>query len=113
MANQEQFKIRLTLNDVDADALERYSKELTQSISDEMPSLAVEREPSRTNTQDLGATLVLILGTPAIIQISKGIYNWLKLRPNAKLVIEDQTGKKTTIVSRSDDMASIVKALPH
>jgi hypothetical protein len=40
------------------------------------------------STQDFGSTLVLVLGTPAVVAAATAIGNWLQLRAKASLTIE-------------------------
>lgn len=66
----------------------QYASELRNMLLDSTPDVKVDQRRDDTRTQDLGATLVLILGTPAVIAISKAIGNWLQLRNSASLTIE-------------------------
>ncbi len=40
-------------------------------------------------TQDMGSTLVLILGTPAFVAMVEALGNWLQMRSKASLTIEN------------------------
>lgn len=66
----------------------RYASELRNMLLDATPDAEVDQRRSDTRTQDFGATLVLILGTPAVIAITRAIGNWLQLRNSASLTIE-------------------------
>ena len=46
----------------------------------------------RDDTQDFGATLVLVLGTPAVITVAKAIYAYIAKRGD-RVVIETDNGK--------------------
>jgi len=59
-------------------------------------------------TMDMGATLVLLLGTPAIIAIAKGIANFIA-RERSSLIIETARGK-VVFSGNSGDAAKIAAA---
>lgn len=56
--------------------------------------LSVTTKKERANTQDFGATLVLVFGTPFAIAVAKGIADWIRQRPDTKISIRDKNGKK-------------------
>ena|SRR2546425_1242233 len=49
--------------------------------------ISVQQQRNNSLTQDLGSTLVLILGTPAMVAAVNAIGNWLQKRRNASLTI--------------------------
>lgn len=73
------------------------------------PAVRTEQCRSDADAQDLGATLVLILGTPAIIAFAKGVADWLRMREKTSLVIRDRKGN--TIVELKDARSTDVRAL--
>src|SRR5260221_10981239 len=52
------------------------------------PDIEVRQKRSDDRTQDFGATLVLILGAPAVVVVAKALGDWLKLRNSAKITIK-------------------------
>src|SRR2546422_900512 len=74
----------------------RYVDELRNALLDATPDITVQRRRDDPRTQDFGATLVLVLGTPAVITAVKTISDWLKLRTSASLTIE--TPEKRIVV---------------
>jgi hypothetical protein len=65
----------------------QYAEELREALLDASPEIDVQRQRENPLTQDLGATLVLIMGTPALIAAVKAIDNWLQKRRSASLTI--------------------------
>ncbi len=78
----------VTFDDVSADDANRYAEELRQFLLDASPDIAVHRRRDDPRTQDFGATLVLLLGTPAIAAAVTAIGNWLVLRNRASLTLK-------------------------
>jgi hypothetical protein len=66
------------------------------------------REDDRT--QDFGATLVLVLGTPAVITAIKAIRDW-SARKNAGIIIRRKNGEVIAKGLESKDMAEVAKAI--
>lgn len=66
----------------------RYVEELRNTLLDATPDITIERRRENPRTQDPGATLVLLLGAPAVVTVAKAIGDWLKLRASAPLTIE-------------------------
>ncbi len=92
--NQQTYII--TFDDVSPADANRYADELRNALLDTTPDITVQRRRDDPRTQDFGATLVLVLGTPAIVTVAKTIGDWLKLRASASLTIE--TPEKRIVV---------------
>jgi hypothetical protein len=60
---------------------------LREALLDASSEIDVQRQRENPLTQDLGATLVLIMGTPALVAAVKAIDNWLQKRRSASLTI--------------------------
>lgn len=78
----------IKFEDISAAEGNQYASELRNMLLDATPDVEVDQRRADTHTQDFGATLVLILGTPAVIAITRAIGNWLQLRNSASLTIE-------------------------
>jgi len=96
--DQQTYIIRFDeISEADAN---RYAIELRNMILDASPDVEVERRRDNPSTLDFGATLVLILGTPAATAvtsaIAQAIGNWL-LRHRGDITIERENGKITKI----------------
>lgn len=92
--NQQSYII--TFDDVSPADANRYADELRNALLDTTPDITVQRRRDDPRTQDFGATLVLVLGTPAVVTVAKTIADWLKLRASASLTIE--TPEKRIVV---------------
>ena len=96
--DQQTYIIRFDeISEADAN---RYAIELRNMILDASPDVEVERRRDNPSALDFGATLVLILGTPAATAvtsaIAQAIGNWL-LRHRGDITIERENGKITKI----------------
>ena len=67
-----------------ADA-QRYAEELRNPKLHAVPDMTIQRSRQNPSTHDFGATLVLTLGTPAVLAVVKAVGDWLKLRNSASL----------------------------
>jgi hypothetical protein len=74
--------------------------------------VAIERMRERQDTQDFGATLVLILGTASVTALARGIASWLRRNSGATIEItrSDGTRQKFTNLD-SRDAAKIASAI--
>jgi hypothetical protein len=73
----------------------------------------VERRREQAESQDFGATLVLVLGTASVTAIAKGLGAWLR-RTGTKVEITKPDGTRT-VISNTDsaDIAKIIEAMSH
>jgi Effector Associated Constant Component 1 len=92
--NQQTYIIKFE-DTSDADA-NRYASELRDILLDAVPNIEVRRRRDNPYTQDLGATLILVLGTPAAVTIVKAVGNWLALR-RGTITIERDGGEITKV----------------
>lgn len=105
---QKTKKILLNFPGLTADRANRYA----QSLQQELRVGDVEAEQSRTDSesQDFGATLVLILGTASVTAVAHGIQAWLA-RNNVQLEISTGTGKVIAKNIHSHDAAAIAASI--
>jgi hypothetical protein len=78
----------ITFDNVSAADANRYAEELRQTLLNASPDVEVHRRRDDPHTQDFGATLVLLLGTPAAAAIATAIGNWLAVRNRASITIK-------------------------
>ncbi len=58
----------------------RYAEELRNALLDATSDISVQRIQEDPRAMDFGATLILVLGTPAVVAAVRAIENWLRLR---------------------------------
>jgi hypothetical protein len=81
---------------------------LSRELNQISPDVSVSLKKDDITNQDFGATLVLMLGTPAIIAIANGIASYLK-RNHGKITIYED-GKVIASGISGDDAARIAEA---
>ncbi len=81
------------------------AKRLRDEVLDCSPEVQATIQREDAANQDFGSVLVLVLGTPAIIAVAKGIANFL-CRERATIVIEED-GKVISAEMTGKDAAKI------
>ena len=71
----------------------RYAGELRDMLLDATSDVEVSRRRDDPSTQDFGATLMLILGTPAVTAIAKAMGDWLTLHRQVGLTLKTANGE--------------------
>jgi len=77
----------LSFNGVSEAEANQYAEELREALLDATAEIAVQRQRENPLAQDLGATLVLIMGTTGFVTVVQAIGNWLQKRRSASLTI--------------------------
>jgi hypothetical protein len=88
------------------------AQRLQEMLSDASPDIDVKLRRERSDAMDMGATLVLLLGTPAIIAVAKGFAVWLAQRgkrPGSLIVERVGTGGKIERFRFDGDSADAAK----
>jgi hypothetical protein len=107
MDQQTEFLVSLDgLTKRDADAL--VDDLLTDLRRSGIKDASRLREDERT--QDFGATLVLVLGTPAVLAAIKAIRDWAT-RKNAGVIIRKKNGDVIVKGLESKDVAEVAKSV--
>lgn len=107
MNDKQTFTIRF--EDVSLDEAGKKAVALRRDLLDVSPDIRVDIQKDDPSNQDFGATLILVLGTPAIIAIAKGIADYLS-RDRGKITIE-ANGKVIAEGISGDDAARIAEAM--
>jgi len=108
--NQKEITIRFSDEENPSNAA-GYAKELGDELRDEIEDLEVNHAKEDSSTQDFGATLILLLGAPAIVALAKGIAKYIARRPNAELSVDCGNGKTIKFKGDSTDAGKVSEAL--
>jgi hypothetical protein len=75
-------------------------------------SLQTAITKERDDTQDFGATLVVILGTPAVVTLAKAVHSYIAKRGD-RVVIENENGTviATGAAAKNIDVSETVAAM--
>lgn len=84
-----------------------------QTFIQNTQQIELERIKDNENAQDFGATLILILGTPAILAVAKGIQTWLSKRNNVTLSFETKNGKVKASGLSGKDLPEFFKGVQN
>jgi hypothetical protein len=87
--------VRYTIRFGDLEAAEagRAAESLSRSLLEIDPTIQAKRVRTDEAAMDFGASLAVILATPAIITLAKGISDWLARSPTSKLTVIGPGGK--------------------
>lgn len=90
----------------------RFAGTLAETLRGLDPTIHVERVRERSDTQDFGASLAVILGTTAVTALAKGIASWLARNSGAKIEIRRE-GQVVMTASNLDsaDVPKLASAL--
>ncbi|MGY3451947.1 hypothetical protein [Bradyrhizobium sp. USDA 4353] len=85
------------------------ANDLEQDIREAAASVEVSRLKDRPDSQDFGATLVLVFGTPVAVILARAIGNFLQRHSGASITITKEGAVVATNVD-SKDVARIAEA---
>lgn len=94
----------------------QYASELQEDLLDLLEDVSIEVIKEAEGTMDFGTTLAVVLGTPAVIALAKGIQLWLSKRPAAgiRIVKKKPDGEIVEILVVAEDsqnLSEIAEAL--
>jgi hypothetical protein len=95
--------------DVASTLAESLARDLRTSIKDEGQPVKPEIHRTNLEAQDFGATLVLVLGAPAVVVLANAIRDWVRRTDRAEVVISLNGTVIRNVAGK--DAAEIVKAL--
>ena len=87
----------------------QYAESLMRALRDTDPNLALERQRTRDDSQDFGASLALVLGTASVSAIAKGVARWIAKNGGAHIEIA-ANGTVIATNLQSGDAAKIAEA---
>ncbi len=96
-----------------ANEASRYATDLRSFLLDVTPTVQLRQRSERSDSQDLGSTLVLVLGTTAVGALARGIAVWLQRNAGARITVRTVAGELVAEGLDSKDVARIVEALSN
>lgn len=108
----KQETLLIEFDGVSAAEASNYAIELRDNLLDSSNDIEVKVVAGAKNTQDLGSTLVLVLGAPSMIIAAKALRDWLKFRYSASITIKKPDGTLVVKNITSKDAELIVEKLP-
>lgn len=101
----------VTFSNVSPGEANSYISKLAQEIIEADAEVVVEKARERSNTQDFGAVLAIVLGSASATAVATGISHWLARHSGVRLEIKDKHG--TILASNLDsrDAARIAQAI--
>lgn len=106
----EQVKTyKIHFEEVNAAQANQYAAQLREAILESSPEVDAKIVKDSSITQDFGATIVLILGAPAVVIVAKGIADYLRRsRGTITIKTDDETVIATGLTGQ--DAARIAEA---
>jgi hypothetical protein len=87
------------------------AQELALEILETAPGVRIVQKRSNPDTQDFGATLVLILAAPAVVMAVRALKSWLTRTNAASVDVLLPNGRLVAKNVESKDVAAVVAAL--
>src|SRR5262249_19980238 len=100
--------VTFTFPDVTPDVANFYAEDLQRTLEDTLAAGdRVERQRTRQDSQDFGATLVLVLGTTAVTAIAEGVKLWLARNSGAAIDVSVGGSRTVTLHGRNLDSQAV------
>jgi hypothetical protein len=87
MSDQE---LVLSFDGVSVADANRFAAELAEVLRDADEPIEATQTRDDPNSQDFGATLLLVLGSTAVVALAKGVAKWLAAKPDGSVTIRDR-----------------------
>jgi hypothetical protein len=88
---------------------ESLASDLTGSVKDDGRPVVPEIRKEDKQAQDFGATLILVLGAPAVVVLANAIRDWVRRNDRGEVIINVNGTTIRNVAGK--DAAEIVKAL--
>lgn len=105
--------VALRIPDVDPATANRLIEELESDLLRlAAPDLQLARERETAEAMDFGATLVLVLGAPAVVTAAKALIRWAARTNTARLELTHPNGSRVVLEHvESKNLAEVAAAL--
>jgi hypothetical protein len=110
MEQPVRYTIRFDGLDEAADA-GRAAESLRRSLRDVDPTIQATRVRSSAEAMDFGTMLAVVLAAPAIVELAKGITNWLARTPSSRLTVIGPDGSTIVENISARDAADLAEKL--
>jgi hypothetical protein len=98
--------LKIEFEGVESRVAGQYARQLADVVQETDPSVRATLGPSDPLHQELGTILGVVLGAKAVVALSKGIADWLKLRHQASITIKC---KGSEVVAKNITSADVDK----
>jgi len=71
----------------------RLADDLTVFVRRYVPGATAEATQESPDAMDLGATVAIILGTPAVLALARGIADWIRRQGDPDIIIKSKKGE--------------------
>jgi hypothetical protein len=92
----ELIRYTIRFDGLEAGDAGRAADSLRRTLQEVDPMIQAERSRTDPEAMDFGAALAVVLATPAIVELAKGIANWLARTHSSRVTVIGSDG--TTIV---------------
>ena len=108
-------KIRIRFPDIGLAEANMLAESLRDEIGDAAPGTIVERSRDDPTTQDFGATLTVLLVSPAVVAVARGIEAWIQKYRDVEIEIAMPkdlriSAKRITVHSSRKIIADVLAA---
>jgi hypothetical protein len=108
-------EVMVSFPDTSLGSANQLAEDLEQRLVEETSEVQVERHRTDDRNQDFGASLILILGTPAAIAVAKGIANWISKHGDTKVRVTrtkpDGTTEDVIVESTTQNATEILEEI--
>jgi RNA 3'-terminal phosphate cyclase len=101
----------ITFEGVPPAVANRYSDELKSVLLKASSEIEVQQRREDVHAQDFGATLVLVLGAPAVVAAVKALGDWLQRRHGVGLTMKTENGEVIATNLTSKDALKLAELL--
>ena len=111
----EAASVHLELAGLSDDEADRLAADLRDELAHELARSGeagtVARVKTEAGTLDMGATIAVILGTKAAVEVAKALHSWLARHNQASVTVKTAAGEVIAKGLESRDVPAIVAAL--
>jgi hypothetical protein len=107
----ETLDLRIEFEDVESRVAGQYARQLADAVQGTDPSIRATLAPSDPLHQELGTILGIVLGAKAVVALTKGIADWLKLRQQASITIKCKGNEVVAKNITSKDVDNLAKLI--